>query len=213
MWSRVAARLKAQGVRCFYNADEQTDLLGRYLAEELPAIYAEQSGAVVVFVSAEYAERDWTRLERRSAINRAVRERREYVLPARFEGTALPGLLSDLVALDLSHRPPETFADLVLDKLVRLGIVCAAAAATAPASDAEPADLRRLLRGENPAEQSARGDARDRSRREDGASARSAAGRPGAGAVTRWPWLAALRWWHTCMRLRTARAVGRRTTT
>ena len=64
---------------------EQIELWGKYLAEELPAIYAGRA-AVVVFVSAEYATRDWTRLERRAALNRAVRERREYVLPARFEG-------------------------------------------------------------------------------------------------------------------------------
>jgi hypothetical protein len=62
---QVAARLKAAGVHCFYDADEQTDLWGRYLTEELPTIYAEQAGAVVVFVSADYATRDWTRLERR----------------------------------------------------------------------------------------------------------------------------------------------------
>jgi hypothetical protein len=69
-------------VRCFYDADEQIELWGKYLAEELPAIYGERAAAVVVFVSAEYAARDWTRLERRTALNRAVRERQEYVLPA-----------------------------------------------------------------------------------------------------------------------------------
>jgi len=73
---RVAAALQARGMRCFYDADEQIDLWGKYLAEELPAIYGEQAAAVVVFVSAEYAARDWTRLERRAALNRAVRERR-----------------------------------------------------------------------------------------------------------------------------------------
>ena len=92
--SQVAATLKARGVRCFYDADEQIGLWGKYLAEELPAVYGEQTAAVVVFVSAEYAGRDWTRLERRTALNRAVRERREYVLPARFDDTPLPGLLS-----------------------------------------------------------------------------------------------------------------------
>ena len=66
---RVAAALKARGVRCFYDADEQIDLWGKYLAEELPAIYGEQAAAVVVFVSAEYAARDWTRLERRASLS------------------------------------------------------------------------------------------------------------------------------------------------
>ncbi|WP_322770397.1 FxSxx-COOH system tetratricopeptide repeat protein [Frankia sp. Cr1] len=120
---RVAAALKARGVRCFYDADEQLELWGRYLAEELPDIYAEQAAAVVVFVSADYASRDWTRLERRAALNRAVRERREYVLPARFDDTPLPGLLSDLVAIDLRGRDPEQFVELVATKLTALGIL------------------------------------------------------------------------------------------
>jgi hypothetical protein len=117
---QVAAALRARGLRCFYDADEQIELWGRYLAEELPRIYAEESAAVVVFVSAEYADRDWTRLERRAALDRAVRERREYVLPARFDDTPLPGLLAGLVAVDLRGRSPEEFADLVAAKLASL---------------------------------------------------------------------------------------------
>src|SRR5260370_41825801 len=98
---QVAQALRARGVRCFYDADEEIDLWGKFLAEELPAIYGEQAAAVVVFVSAEYAARDWTRHERRAALGRAVRERREYVLPARFDDTPLPGLLSDVSYVDL----------------------------------------------------------------------------------------------------------------
>jgi len=75
----------AGGLRCFYDADEQIDLWGKDLAEELPAIYGEQAAAVVVFVSAEYAARDRTRAERRAALARTVRERREYVQPTRFD--------------------------------------------------------------------------------------------------------------------------------
>lgn len=127
---QVAGALKARGMRCFYDADEQIELWGKYLAEELPAIYAEQAAVVVVFVSAEYAARDWTRLERRAALNRAVRERREYVLPARFDDTSLPGLLSDMVAIDLHTRTPQQFASMIADKLARLAI-----AASAPLAD------------------------------------------------------------------------------
>jgi hypothetical protein len=36
---------------------------------------------VVVFVSADYAAGAWTRLERRTALDRAVRERRDCVPP------------------------------------------------------------------------------------------------------------------------------------
>ena len=119
---QVAQALQARGLRCFYDADEDIGLWGRYLAEELPTIYGEQAAAVVVFVSAEYAARDWTRLERRAALARAVRERREYVLPARFDDTALPGLVPDMVAVDLRGRTPDQFAGLIAAKLADLGI-------------------------------------------------------------------------------------------
>ena len=119
---QVAEALKARGVRCFYDADEQIELWGRYLAEELPAIYGEQAAAVVVFVSAEYVARDWTRLERRAALARAVSERREYVLPARFDDTPLPGLLSDMVTVDLRGRTPQQFAAMIAAKLATFAI-------------------------------------------------------------------------------------------
>ena len=149
---QVTSALKARGVRCFNDADEQIDLWGKYLAEELPAIYSEQAAAVVVFVSAEYAARDWTRLERRAALNRAVRERQEYVLPARFDDTPLPGLLSDMVAVDLRGRAPEQFAAMIAGKLTALGILAPAEGLAQDAGMARPAgavrageaDLRRL---------------------------------------------------------------------
>ena len=131
---QVAEALQARGVRCFYDADEQIELWGKYLAEELPAIYGEQAAAAVVFISAEYAARDWTRHERRAALARAVRERREYVLPARFDDTPLPGLLSDMGTVDLRDRTPQQFAAMIADKLAAL-----AAAPTPPGAAEDPA--------------------------------------------------------------------------
>ena len=118
----VARALKARGVRCFYDADEQIELWGKYLAEELPVIYGQQAAVVVVFISAEYAARDWTRHERRAALDRAVRERREYVLPARFDDTPVPWLLSDMVTINLRTRTAQQFAAMIADKLAALGI-------------------------------------------------------------------------------------------
>jgi hypothetical protein len=141
---QVAEVLKARGVRCFYDAGEQVALWGKHLAEELPAVYGEQAAAVVVFVSSEYADRDWTRLERQAALNRAVQLRREYVLPARFDDTPLPGLLSDLVAVDLRGRIPQQFAAMIIDKLAALGIV-------GPASPADAAGAVRDVVAARPA--------------------------------------------------------------
>ena len=127
---QVAVALKARGVRCFYDEDEQVRLWGTYLAEELPRIYAEESAAVVVFISAEYAGRDWTRLERRVAFSRAVAEAGVFVLPARFDDSELPGLLPDVVTVDLRRYTPAQFADLVMAKLADLGISASLVAGT-----------------------------------------------------------------------------------
>jgi hypothetical protein len=132
---QVAEALQAQGVRCFYDADEQIDLWGKHLAEELPVIYGKQAAAVLMFVSAEYAERDWTRLERQAALARAVQERREYVLPARFDDTPLPGLPLDLAWIDLRGRTPQQFAAMIADKLAVLAI----AGSASPVATGNPA--------------------------------------------------------------------------
>jgi hypothetical protein len=52
-----------------------------------------------------------------------VRERREYVLPARFDDTPLPGLPSDMVMVDLRTGNPQQFAAMIASKLAALGIV------------------------------------------------------------------------------------------
>jgi TIR domain len=118
---QVAQALKARGIRCFYDADEKVRLWGTHLAEELPWIYTREAAAVVVFVSADYAGRDWTRLERRAAFSQAVIEAGVYVLPARFDDSELPGLLPDVGVIDLRDYTPEQFAGLVVAKLADLG--------------------------------------------------------------------------------------------
>jgi hypothetical protein len=80
-------------------------------------------------------------VERRAVLARAVRERREYVLPARFDDTVLPGLLDDVVAVDLRRHTPERFADLVAAKLASL----AAASPGGPRVPAGPPPAGRLL--------------------------------------------------------------------
>lgn len=85
---------------CFDDADETVQLWETHLAEELPGIYTREPAAVV-FVSAGYAGRDWTRLERRAAFSQAVIEAGVYVLPARFDDSELPGLLPEGGVIDL----------------------------------------------------------------------------------------------------------------
>ena len=117
----VASALTKRGVGFFYDEDDEINLWGKNLAEHLQHVYMTASNVVVMFISADYARKSWPIHERRSALSRALDERREYILPVRFDDTALPGLDPSVKALPLTDRPPETLADNIVEKLVRLG--------------------------------------------------------------------------------------------
>ena len=117
---RIAVALKDAGLRVFYDQDEDiaASLWGRDLSEALDYVYREASRFCVMFVSAEYAEKAWTRHERRSALARALDEE-DYVLPARFDDTELPGVRPTMGYVDLREIAPATLVDFVLRKVGR----------------------------------------------------------------------------------------------
>ncbi len=112
----VARGLKERGYAVFCDADEQADLWGKNLAEHFEYVYRVASRACVMFISKEYAEKPRTKHERRSALSRALEED-EYVLPARFDNTELPGLAPTIGYIDLAEFAPATLVDLLAEKL------------------------------------------------------------------------------------------------
>jgi len=117
----LASELTKNGIRVFFDEDNEIALWGKNLAEELQRIYMTASNVVVMFVSDDYARKSWPIHERQSAIARAINERREYILPARFDNTMLPGLDPSLSYLPLENRPPAKLAENIMAKLVQLG--------------------------------------------------------------------------------------------
>lgn len=113
----VAGGLKERGVKVFYDNDETVKLWGKDLAEHLDYIYRKASRFCVMFVSAAYAKKPWTRHERRSALARAIEEESEYILPTRFDDTDLDGLPPTIAYLDLRQYAPATLVDFLLEKL------------------------------------------------------------------------------------------------
>jgi len=83
---------RADSVRVFYDADLEVELWGRDLAQYLDSVYRSRSDFVVVFIFRDYVAKKWTRHEFRSALAGAIMAKREYVLPARFDETEVPGL-------------------------------------------------------------------------------------------------------------------------
>ena len=117
----VASELTKNGIQVFYDEDNEIALWGKNLVEELQRVYMTASHVVVMFVSEDYARKSWPMHERRSAIARALDERREYILPVRFDDTVLPGLDPSVKCLPLENRPPATLAENIMAKLVQLG--------------------------------------------------------------------------------------------
>lgn len=89
---QVADELRQAGVRVFYDRYEQVGLWGKDLYAHLNDVYSTAARYCVLFASRHYARKIWTNHEREAAQERAIQEHREYILPARFDDTAIPGL-------------------------------------------------------------------------------------------------------------------------
>lgn len=114
---RVAAALRDRGVRVFFDEYAETELWGKDLYAHLDQVYRDAARYCVLFISKHYARKVWTDHERESAQARALRAHREYILPARCDGTKVPGLRDTVGYINLSKRKPEECADLVCKKL------------------------------------------------------------------------------------------------
>jgi len=113
----VAEKLRKTGVRVFYDRYEQVELWGKDLYAHLSDIYSTAARFCVLFVSASYARRVWTNHERAAAQERAIKEHGEYVLPARFDGTRIPGLRRTIGYIDLKKITPAKLAKMIVEKL------------------------------------------------------------------------------------------------
>jgi len=113
----VATHLRKMGVKVFYDKYEKVTLWGRDLYAHLQDVYFDKARYVVMFVSKSYRDRLWTNHERKSAQARAFQENREYILPARFDGTRVPGLLDTTGYVDLRETQPKELATLIRTKL------------------------------------------------------------------------------------------------
>ena len=119
----IASELKRAGLKVFYDQDEDIvpKLWGRDLGEYLDYIYRQGSRFCLMFISADYAQKAWTTHERRSALARVLEEGGDYLLPARFDDTELPGLRPTTGYLDLRQVAPQTLVDYVTKKLEESG--------------------------------------------------------------------------------------------
>lgn len=114
---KVAGFLKANSVRVFYDNYEKTTLWGKDLYTHLQEVYYQGAKYTIMFVSSYYAQKLWTNHERKNAQARAFQSNNEYILPARFDDTEIPGLLPTTGYIDLRGLEPEEFGKMIVGKL------------------------------------------------------------------------------------------------
>lgn len=113
----IAKALRDRGVAVFYDNFFEAEIWGKNLQEFLSEVYTSHCQYCVVFVSQAYLDSEWTKLERRSVQETALRMNEEYLLPIRLDDTNLPGLSKDVAYLDLRERSTSDVVDFLSKKL------------------------------------------------------------------------------------------------
>ncbi len=114
---KVARSLQEQGISVFYDEFEEVSLWGESLIEKFKKVYAEDASFVVMFISKEYVKKSWPSHEGRLALNCAVQEKTNFVLPVRFDNTPVPGLPEDIGFVNAEEHSPAELAAMVAEKL------------------------------------------------------------------------------------------------
>lgn len=109
--------MRSRGIRVFFDDYEKAELWGKDLYSHLDEVYQHLGRYCILFASANYAQKVWTDHERRSAQARALKEKKEYLLPARFDDTPIPGLPDTVTYIDLRTTTPRQLVKLAEAKL------------------------------------------------------------------------------------------------
>lgn len=118
---QVAHHLRDRSVKIFYDLFEEADLWGKDLYSHLSDVYQNKARYTVMFISEAYKRKLWTNHERKAAQARAFQESQEYILPARFDETVIPGVLPTVGYISLKGRSPDDLTSLIVKKLVSSG--------------------------------------------------------------------------------------------
>lgn len=117
----VANILRSKGVSVFYDKFEEANLWGKNLYDYLSDIYANKAYYTIMFISESYCNKLWTNHERVAMQSRAFQESQEYILPAKFDDTKIPGLPPTVGYISLEGKQPADFCEIILKKLILSG--------------------------------------------------------------------------------------------
>ena len=114
---KLAAQLKRNGIKVFYDKSEQAELWGANLRRHLPELYRVRARYCIVLVSEHYITSSWTKLELHAALEAELHRDEASVLPLRLDDTELSELLTERGYVDARKEPIKNIVALVKQKL------------------------------------------------------------------------------------------------
>lgn len=115
---KIADLLLNDKFRVFYDKYEEYNLWGKDLYSHLSEVYNKCGRYCVMFLSENYAKKQWPTLERKNAQARAFKENREYILPIRIDDTEIPGIPDTVGYQDLRLKTIEEIYSSLKQKLL-----------------------------------------------------------------------------------------------
>jgi hypothetical protein len=113
----IAAVTRENGLSVFLDELYESELWGKNLVETLGEIYETKARYCLIVVSKQYCERVFTNVERRAALERAIRTRTEYILPLVVDGSWIQGLPKSTAYLDLRRKSVIAISEALLKKI------------------------------------------------------------------------------------------------
>lgn len=110
-------QLKNKNKKVFLDVYKQGDSWGRDVIDHLVNLYARKSRYCVLLISAQYPLKAWTRAERKSAWEHALRDPEEYILPIRLDDTDVTGMTEVKGYRDLRQGSLESLVEFIEGKL------------------------------------------------------------------------------------------------
>lgn len=100
----------------FYDKNFEAELARLDLDIYLQGIYHDDSELVVVFLCAEYEEKEWCGLEWRAIRDLIKRRKASDIMPVRFDNTHIPGLFSIDGYVSVGDRTAHEVAELIIER-------------------------------------------------------------------------------------------------
>src|SRR5436309_11017095 len=113
----IAAIAKSNALRVFFDEYYAWESWGKNLNEYLGEIYDRKSRYCVILISRDYREKNYTNLERRRALDRALENKVEFILPVRLDDSWLEGLPRATGYLDLREMSSIEVGKILVQKI------------------------------------------------------------------------------------------------